>query len=163
MIQKAGLQGTLCNAEAGVVKNIKRSDREENLFKSVAIGEPTAAHMWTEVQMSDGTWIPVDPSTNLVGDTQERMALFQEANYMASGEYGTTLTWSPHELVPQASSLSFKPGEAISNAQYGLLLVATPGIPNPSYSPKYSGPGNLTVSTTQRFGMMNLEILSAAV
>ena len=72
LAQKAGLGGCLMTASPGVIKNVERHGSKEKLFRSYKTGEPiNDAHAWVEVKLSDGRWIPVDPSTRIIGDTPE--------------------------------------------------------------------------------------------
>ena len=83
LAQKAGLNGVLLKSDHGVIKNIKRKDNGQKLFNSFEFGNSVSAHHWVEIKKSDGKWIPVDPSTKLVGDSEQGLAIFREANYRA--------------------------------------------------------------------------------
>ncbi|MEK9156273.1 MAG: transglutaminase-like domain-containing protein [Patescibacteria group bacterium] len=88
LAQKAGLEGTLLTSDYRGITNVERRDNGKQLFKSVAVGEPLIPHAWTEVRLSNGEWVPVDPSVMLVGDTEEGMQTFQEAGYNANLSMG---------------------------------------------------------------------------
>jgi len=79
LAEKAGLQGTIMSSE--VIKNINRSDNNEQLFKLVDVGKRAPSHFWCEIKLSSGKWIPVDPSTNLIGD-EKGIEDFKKANYI---------------------------------------------------------------------------------
>src|SRR5579872_4281337 len=96
--KEAGLEGAFLGNAPGAGKrkagmaedpnpivNIIRPDTHEGLFKSdsnYGVSIP-AAHAWAEFRMSDGKWIPVDPSTQLVGDTPEGLQILRDAHYQA--------------------------------------------------------------------------------
>lgn len=67
-----------------LARNVVRRDTNQPLFKMGDVGEPIwGGHAWVELRTSDGEWIPVDPSTQLVGDTPEGLETFRDANYIA--------------------------------------------------------------------------------
>jgi hypothetical protein len=85
LANKAGLKGILVNSDSERTPlNIMRTDKNKKLFRSADIGKRTSNHAWVEIQLEDGTWIPVDPSTELTGTTEEGMRMFHEADYMTS-------------------------------------------------------------------------------
>jgi hypothetical protein len=85
LANKAGLKGILVNsAPERTPINIARTDRDKKLFRSAEVGSRTSNHAWVEIQVQDGTWIPVDPSTELTGTTEEGMSMFREADYVTS-------------------------------------------------------------------------------
>lgn len=148
----------------GVIKNIQRTDINEPLFKSVAIGETPEAHVWTEVQLSDSSWIPVDASTMLVGDTPEGLQIFKDANYLASTEFGLHCQASPLEVSPWGEEPRFQPAEATAKGTYSVLLnstrpiLSTRGEIPPTNTP-YSGPAELRITTNTDGGHLNLSFL----
>lgn len=85
LAQKAGLEGVLTTHAQKKMTNVTRRDNNEPLFKSVAIGQPVADHMWVEIYLQNGERILVDPSTRLVGDTPENLQTIADAGY-ASGD-----------------------------------------------------------------------------
>lgn len=121
LAQKAGLEGVILNSDTGKLKNIKRTDNDEKLFKSVEIGEPVPAHSWVEIKLSDGRWIPVDPSTQLTGTTEEKFKMFENANYIAIG-YGLDVESKQKELGIGGKAIEFKPGQARAEGSYHLSL-----------------------------------------
>lgn len=67
-----------------MIKNVSRRDNGQPLFRGDEIGKPVwEGHAWVELRTSSGEWIPVDPSTQLVGDTPEGLETFRDANYIA--------------------------------------------------------------------------------
>lgn len=79
LAEKVGLKGLIFYGDE--LKNIKRSDNNEALFKLVGVGERARTHAWCEIQLSNGDWIPVDPSTKLIGD-EKGIEDFKKANYI---------------------------------------------------------------------------------
>ncbi len=166
LAQKAGLKGIILNSDLGVIKNIQRSDTKEKLFKSVDIGKSAPAHSWVEIKTSDGQWIPVDPSTKLVGDSEERLTMFKEANYMAYGNLGLDIESEPGgELSTKGKSIIFAPAEAKASGTYSLELKSTKptiiirGENLPPTNFPFSGEGRLNINTTEQFGSMALDIV----
>jgi len=88
LAQKAGLEGVLLKSDPMLsIQNIVRTDTNLPLFKMTAVGKNVPSHTWVELRLSTGEWIPVDPSTNLVGDTEERLKMFKNANYKGAATY----------------------------------------------------------------------------
>lgn len=88
LAKEAGLEGAHLtyhprdDDKSGNIVNVIRKDTGNPLFRSVNVGEPfDIAHTWVEFKMSDGSWIPVDPTPKLVGDTPEGLETFRDANY----------------------------------------------------------------------------------
>lgn len=79
LAEKVGLKGVILNSE--VIQNINRADNNEQLFKLVDVGERAPSHFWCEIELSNGEWVPVDPSTNLIGD-KNGIEDFKKANYI---------------------------------------------------------------------------------
>jgi hypothetical protein len=142
------------NSEQGTIKNIERIDSKEKLFKSAEIGGAVSGHTWAEVKLSDGRWIPVDPSTKLVGDTPENLEMFRQANYMAIG-YGLDAEGEPSELSVEGKGFVFRPGESQAESSYHLYLKST----RPTLRFSRSGGGNIPPTNTPFSGeaKMNLK------
>lgn len=85
LAQRAGLQGVLVTHAQKKMTNVTRRDTGQPLFKSVAVGQPVADHMWVELYLDNGEQVLIDPSTRLVGDTPETVQTIAEAGY-ASGD-----------------------------------------------------------------------------
>jgi hypothetical protein len=141
--KEAGLEGAFLgngpwDTDPNPIKNMIRLDNGEPLFKAdqnYGHNIP-AAHAWVEFRLSDGTWLPVDPSTQLVGDTEAGLATFRAANYRA--EVGRALRSTLPEgltYVRAARDLEFLPGE---DRHTGVLEVM------PSED-AYVGPVDMTV------------------
>lgn len=79
LIEKVGLSGVILSGDE--IKNIERSDNHEPLFKSRKIGDQAPSHIWCEIKLKNGEWIPVDPSTKLIGD-ESGISDFKRANYI---------------------------------------------------------------------------------
>lgn len=79
LVEKVGLKGVIFYGDE--IKNILRSDNNEKLFKSRNIEAPAPTHSWCEIRLSNGDWIPVDPSTELIGD-ESGIKDFLKANYL---------------------------------------------------------------------------------
>jgi hypothetical protein len=78
LAEKVGLRGVIFYGDE--IKNILRSDNNEKLFKSREVGASAPTHSWCEIKLSNGEWIPVDPSTKLIGD-ENGINDFKKANY----------------------------------------------------------------------------------
>lgn len=168
LAQKAGLEGVLLGSDWGMIKNIERSDTKQKLFKSVEIGKPVSAHVWVEIKTSDGQWIPVDPSTKLVGDSEEGLAMFRRANYMAYGNL--SLDAEPRDqLKPKGTPILFAPAEATASGTYCLELRSSKSTIRrlgnlledvPPTNIPYSGEGKLNIGTSgDQFGRFALDIV----
>lgn len=179
LAQKAGLEGTLMVSILGGITNIKRSDTGEQLFKSVPVGEGLAHHAWTEIRLADGSWVPVDPSVNLVGDNKESMAMFREADYRALANEGLELQASPVEKLDTlvgGKNIIFRPGDSTADGNFVLKLVSTrPSFSIikrggkyvtetlPSSNEPYTGPGEMRLAKAQWPLIYNLRILDVNV
>lgn len=85
LADKANLKGIIVHSHPSFTPiNIIRTDKEEKLFKSFEVGQKTSNHAWVEIQLGDGTWVPVDPSTEITGTTPKGMEMFKEAKYMGN-------------------------------------------------------------------------------
>lgn len=122
LAKETGINGSLVSnatpdskPELGI-KNVIRRDNGESLFKTLPVGtiQSRAGHIWVEFQMSNGEWIPVDPSTLLVGDTEEEMAIFSDANYRGVPHNIEFIYQEPKGKLKTISNhdLWFYPGEA---------------------------------------------------
>jgi hypothetical protein len=166
LAQKAGLKGVILSSDWGVLKNIERSDTKQKLFRSADVGQPVSAHSWVEIKTSDGRWIPVDPSTKLVGDTEAGLAMFREANYLALGNQSLDVEAEPREkLDSRGTPILFAPAEAVASGIFCLELRSSKptirlGKENllPTNAP-YSGAGKLKIDTSAQFGGLALDIV----
>lgn len=126
LADEAGLQGAyLSTAPIRDAKytahNVVRHDNGEKLFKMSKVGEPIGGHAWVEIRTSQDEWMPVDPSTRLVGDTEEGLVTFREANYRALPGYSLEIEGFPKDVGHLGNQdLWFLPGEA---RHVGVLQV----------------------------------------
>lgn len=120
LANKAGLKGSVMFSNKGVLKNIKRTDNGKKLFRSVEVGEPTDPHSWVEVQTVGGRWIPIDPSSQLIGDTEDGLKMFREANYLSEPPFRISCRFN--QLVPVFAKPSFAPGEDFAYSTFYLSL-----------------------------------------
>lgn len=167
LAQKAGLRGVILSSDWGVLKNIERSDTKEKLFKSAEIGQPVSNHSWVEIKTSDGRWIPVDPSTKLVGDTEAGLAMFRDANYSAIGGLGLDLEAEPRDKLDPllTTPIVFSPAEAKASGVACLELRSTKPTTRlrkediPPTNIPYSGEAKLTIGVSEQFGGFALDIV----
>jgi len=106
--QSAKLKGIYANSGT-TLKNVKRPDKGEPIFKSVEVDRDlNSAHAWVEIQLSDGRWIPVDPTANMIGEG-EMLKVFQESGYKIPVAYVDEVT--PKGLYLDRGEALFDPGE----------------------------------------------------
>jgi len=171
LAQKAGLKGVILSSGDNVIKNIRRSDNNERLFKSFEVGEYTSPHVWVEIKTSTGDWIPVDPTTNLIGDTEEGLQMFREANYLSKDYEGILqLDPEPREKlsVMQTQTMVFYPTEAKSILTAELTLRSSRTrlkfggpITTPTNDP-FFGDGKLNIQVNDDLGGFVLDILEVS-
>lgn len=149
----AGLQGTFAAYQHidGLntnILNISRLDNGEQLFKSIGLNEVlTEGHAWVEFLISDGSWMPADPATQLVGDSPEGLATFREANYHAyvsdSCLYDDGL---PPYIYLNSADLFMGPGQS---KKTGLIKIeaAIAYDDQGGRETSYSGPLNFTINS----------------
>ncbi len=166
LAEKAGLKGVILSSNQGTIKNIRRSDTGEKLFESVEIGQPVSAHSWVEIITSDGVWIPVDPSTKLIGDSRDGLAIFKDANYMSSAHLSLDGETEPRDkLSPKWTPMLFAPAEATASGTCSLELRSTKSILRfhekdlPPTNIPYSGEGKLQINRDEQSGGMSLDII----
>lgn len=162
----------LLQCDGDTITNIIRTDNDEALFKSTGSDKKLAeGHVWVEIKTTDGRWIPVCPSTGLIGDTEEGLAMFKNANFIGLGNFSLTAEAQPEQLQTQSNELKFLPGETHAKITFSLKLKSTKAtvklgkengrfviseIP-PSNKP-YVGQGILKITPNHKVGLMNLEI-----
>lgn len=114
-----------------LIRNVTRSDNGQPLFKSSAPGDFVwSSHAWVELKTSDGDWIPVDPSTQLVGDTPEGLQTFQDANYIAYSTASFQIDRLPENVWDyDLGSLWFLPAE---KSRTGVIKINCRPKPKPS-------------------------------
>ena len=167
LAQQAGLEGTLACSAPLVIRNIKRKDNNQPLFKCVPVGNGLVAHMWDEIRLSNGKWIPVDPSTQLIGDADEGFDMFREANYLMEGAYGYNHECVEGDVVSSVeTNPKFLPGAAFADAKIIVKLKPDArklGKPRTySQHPRFIGRTSLSISPRENNGMVNLTINSVA-
>lgn len=104
----AKMKGIYANSN-GSLKNISRPDTGKPIFKSVELERDTnSAHAWVEIQLSDGRWIPVDPTTNMIG-LGEMIETFRQAGYNVPVAFRSEV---PSDLELERDGSTFAPGES---------------------------------------------------
>lgn len=78
--QAADLQVTYNQVAKKTLKNIKRPDTKEHLFKSVSLGIVDEHHVYNSVLVND-KYVPVDPTRKLNGMYLPHQEIFKMANY----------------------------------------------------------------------------------
>lgn len=113
---EAGLEGTIASYKSEIdnrnnIINVNRIDNGEPLFKSFGVGSPLiGGHAWVEFKMKNGDWMPVDPTTNLVGDCVADLETMRRANYSSSIYLTEWMTGDALRL--DRSGYRFFPGES---------------------------------------------------
>lgn len=166
LAQKADLRGIFIHVLAGWLRNIMRSDTGQPLFKTEFEEGEAPAHAFVEIQLSDGRWIPIDPTVNLFGDTTEGLSMFRDANYRESGAFSRVQKAEPNDLlyVQETTELEFLPGEARATARYALKpksfirRISREGIIPGDQTP-YRGDGTLIIQTASNPSQMGLKIV----
>jgi hypothetical protein len=156
LAQEAGLEGMYCSSGSDIT-NILRSDNGEPLFKMTKVGEKAPPHAWVEIRTSSGKWIPVDPTTNLVGDTQEGVDMFKKANYMAE-VYGLKKEVNPPNSFSYVLHGSFLPDQNTALMRLTTIVKKTISLrEEDKYSP-YKGDVEVTISNDLTDPMSNSTI-----
>lgn len=159
LAQEAGLEGVYLSINRDTITNILRSDNGEPLFKMTAVGgKMPVAHGWVEIKTSSGKWIPVDPTTNLVGDTEDGLSMFKQANYIAE------VTGFKADITPSASIDSrlngfFEPAQSNTLASVYIQGNSSSNTKTKktTYSP-YKGDVELTVSHDPNYPLTNFRV-----
>lgn len=152
--QSAGLRG-ICggnpsNIPGLALKNISRPDNGRPIFKSVEVNRDLeSTHAWVEIQLSDGRWIPVDPTAKMIG-IGEMLNTFKEAGYNIPIYFADQ--GLPNEVELDRGASFFEPGEA----EKDLHLQLKPASPykNPK-TDRYSGNIDLTLSAVGPYDSPN--------
>ena len=126
LAQGAGLQGNILgtNVFDNPIKNILRTDTKDPLFKMTPVGENAPSHVWVEIKLSSGEWIPIDPSVNLIGNTQEGLEMFNLANYRGSAPRDLHI-----KIEPESSDITgivesyFEPGVPIAKSKAFISCI----------------------------------------
>lgn len=116
LAKEAGLEGAYETADLEFTNLARKdSDYQPNdgrpaLFRSCGVNEKVSeGHAWVELKINDEgipKWVPVDPSTQLVGDTPDRLATFKRAGYKTPA-YIMPKFYSSKE-VPSGINTGFK-------------------------------------------------------
>jgi len=149
--KEAGMEGSLqvypgirTDEAKYALKNVIRKDNGKPLFKGNNPGEIVhPGHVWVEFRTSDGEWIPVDPSPQLVGDTKEGMETFYDANYLSGTNHSLSIEGFPgHVDVMNRKDNWFLPGEARHTSLQEINSRNWKG-----QSTSYKGPLNFAISS----------------
>ncbi|OGH79283.1 MAG: hypothetical protein A3I74_00080 [Candidatus Magasanikbacteria bacterium RIFCSPLOWO2_02_FULL_47_16] len=106
--QSAKMKGIYANSGVSL-RNVTRPDTGKPVFRSVELDrDTTSAHAWVEIQLSDGRWIPVDPTTNMVG-LGEMIEVFRQAGYNVPVAFKSEV---PSDLELERDGSTFGPGES---------------------------------------------------
>jgi len=156
MASKVGLNGVFLTSKPNVIKNVINPETGLPLFKSVPLGEQVPGHAWAEIKMTDGSWMPVDPTTRLVGDNPDSFRAFQDANYKATTN-GIGISTSSLSLSFKQEIPTFLPGQAVSQGNFWVGLagpVKSGGVITKEAPTEYSGDANIILDTmhAQSFG-----------
>lgn len=155
--QSAKMRGIYANSGVSL-KNVIRPDTNKPIFKSVELNRDTnSAHAWVEIQLSDGRWIPVDPTTNMTG-LGEMIEIFRQAGYNVPVAFKESV---PEELELERDGSSFAPGEPEKQLHLKLKIgsVMTFGKGSATQklkADKYSGSIDLNLSSSEERKSINL-------
>lgn len=182
LAQEAGIQGAYATYQAPgtiddprfLMRNVMRADTQTPLFRSTPVGNVFYdGHAWVELKMSDGEWLPVDPITQLVGDTREAMETFRAANYRES--VGLDVEgFPPYVGVTDSLDLQFIPGEI---THHGVIKINSKPKMRPSAPKKgaiirvntqsdptsYDGPLHLSFSNRPSRRALNVTVRNVVV
>ena len=154
LAQEAELRGVILSTEPNnPIKNILRTDTKEPLFKLVGVGGKIPSHQWVEILLDSGKWVPVDPSTNLIGDTEEKIEMFNSANYMACATFNLKLNVKPDkDIIALFNYIHYKPGESVANGSAYVAPTRHLSLPEgTNWYSTYQGPARLTITTENSF------------
>lgn len=171
LAEKAGLEGAIFTSDVHVITNVIKEGTSEPLFKSTAVGQPAEAHAWVELKLSDGQWMPVDPSTQLVGDSPADKNTFTAAGYKSFASYQFEASTSIPELKAEWLAPIFNAGEAQASTTAQLRLRSTiprrqlGKPPTPATNIPYTGPADMAISVESaennnegRYGLELVEV-----
>ncbi|RLI91705.1 MAG: hypothetical protein DRO95_03810, partial [Candidatus Altiarchaeales archaeon] len=110
LAQEAGLKVAPQGGDVDNIMIMHPEEGERKLFKERALGA-RVPHAWVEVELSDGTWIPVDPTLNILGTEKEiTESIFKNA-YTESAYESIEISNLPEQLRYDKKHLIFSPGE----------------------------------------------------
>lgn len=160
LAQHAGLKGIIMRSHTDTpITNINRAGSDQPLFRETEPGGVTQVHAWTEILTESRGWVPVDPSTKYIGDTDERLQTFKDAGYMAHiMAHDNLVSVEPSEtLHATATILPVAPGHETVTAQINARLHLPKiqmdsdldGTHVPPKHESYSGDATLTIHPPQ--------------
>lgn len=175
LAEKAGLEGGIFTSDTGVITNVLNPETGQPLFKSTDVGQPAEAHAWAEIRLSNGQWIPVDPSTGIIGDDQPGRNTFAAAGYKSYANAQLDISTSvPKELEVKALAPVLNAGEPGGSTVAQLRLRSTmPRLrigkaPLPPSNQPYQGSAAMHISTPSgaernegSFGLVLNEVIAA--
>lgn len=178
LAKEAGLEGAYLTYAPGfgpmsekyLAKNVIRKDNNEPLFKMSGVGQGIGGHAWVELKTGEDEWIPVDPSTQLVGDTPEGFETFRDANYRALVSQSLDVEGFPGPVNHQGTQdLWFLPGEAqhtgvleVNSLPRQKPIRLTLGRNNEIVDEKSPDDQEQWPKPTQHSGVLNFQISSHA-
>lgn len=118
LAQSAGLKGIYASSILPI-KNLERPDTKEPIFKSIGVNCDMVSHAWVEIQLEDGTWVPIDISANMLG-TGEMSKFFKEAGYNTPIVFG--VEGLPKELSLNKDMLVFVSAESEKEVDLSLAI-----------------------------------------
>lgn len=134
--QSAKMKGIYANSGSSL-KNVVRPDTGKPVFKSVELDKDTnSAHAWVEIQLSDGRWVPVDPTTNMVG-LGEMIEVFRQAGYNVPIAFNDRV---PEELELERDGSCFAPGESEKELHLKLKIGRIRRLGKGSQAKKFMAP-----------------------
>jgi hypothetical protein len=176
LAQEAGLQGNYCGGMTTFTNlSRKESDYQANdnrpaLFRSVEEGRTVdEAHAWIEVRVLTKTgetkWVPIDSSTQLVGDTEKRLRTFLDAGgYTLPSKMSIDAKVQADSKTIQADVQgSVLPGESkitsklvVTNEQHVVLgrqmKITEPGL--------YQGPLSISLTPNDYRDTIKMDLVS---
>lgn len=156
--QSAKMKGVYANSGVSL-RNVTRPDTGKPVFRSVELDrDTTSAHAWVEIQLSDGRWIPVDPTTNMVG-LGEMMEVFKQAGYNVPVAFKSEV---PSDLELERDSSPFAPGESEKELhlklKIGSIISFGKGTSGKRLkTDKFSGNVDVSLASSQESKSINLD------
>ncbi|MCX6811695.1 MAG: transglutaminase-like domain-containing protein [Candidatus Berkelbacteria bacterium] len=161
---EASFETSIIRKKEDGFRNVVRRDNVRPLFRNFKPGEGfSEAHAWAEFKLPDGRWMPMDPATKLVGDNDQELETFREANYKSNPINSLCFENLPANVSPMDNQdLEFKPEES---SHSGALAVncqqrLTKGVRAPQ---SYSGPLNFQIISQPTTEGMNVRVKSVKV
>ena len=146
-------------------KNVARKDNGEKLFKSFELDEIfTIPHAWAEIRMSDGKWVPIDPSTKIVGDNDTELQTFKGANYKST-PYSMRIKNLPGGVSLMGNrDLQFSSGETVHSGMVTINCMPLLDLIRETKIPEsYSGPLSFQIISQPTTDGMNVRVKSVKV